>query len=263
MCMQLTYRYLATNKSVLIADLTNNITEYRPVYARNMTVYRGIDNVLTFEIKNPDQKPVSILNTYKPYFVMFDENNTQIIEREGTIKETSTPSFKGQFTVTVTENDLLSLKSQFAAYNVYLVATSDSAKTLTYANTHYNAKGTIEIKGDAFPGPTDTYSIKTFTETGVNTDIFTSETISGQPAINGNEALHTAAIYSTDFVGEVFIEGTLDNTVTGSTKFGDIAKVNLTNTTQPNYINFNGVFNHLRVRYVKTSGTIDKVLLRK
>ena len=136
MCMQLTYRYLATNKSVLIADLTNNITEYRPVYARNMTVYRGIDNVLTFEIKNPDQKPVSILNTYKPYFVMFDENNTQIIEREGTIKETSTPSFKGQFTVTVTENDLLSLKSQFAAYNVYLVATSDSAKTLTYANTH-------------------------------------------------------------------------------------------------------------------------------
>ena len=78
MCMQLTYRYLATNKSVLIADLTNNITEYRPVYARNMTVYRGIDNVLTFEIKNPDQKPVSILNTYKPYFVMFDENNTQI-----------------------------------------------------------------------------------------------------------------------------------------------------------------------------------------
>ena len=196
--MQLTYRYLATNKSVLIADLTNNITEYRPVYARNMTVYRGIDNVLTFEIKNPDQKPVSILNTYKPYFVMFDENNTQIISREGTIKETSTPSFKGQFTVTVTENDLLSLKSQLASYNVYMVATSDNAKTLTYANTHYNAKGTIEIKGDAFPGPTNTYSIKTFTETGVDTGIYTSETITGEPAINGNEALHTAAVYSTD-----------------------------------------------------------------
>ena len=42
--MQLTYRYLATNKSVLIADLTNNITEYRPVYQRNMTVYRMTPN---------------------------------------------------------------------------------------------------------------------------------------------------------------------------------------------------------------------------
>ena len=75
MCMQLTYRYLATNKSVLIADLTNNITEYRPVYARNMTVYRGIDNVLTFEIKNPDQKPVSILNTYKPCQALVQTND--------------------------------------------------------------------------------------------------------------------------------------------------------------------------------------------
>ena len=116
--MQLTYRYLATNKSVLIADLTNNITEYRPVYQRNMTVYRGIDNVLTFEIKNPDQKPVSILNTYTPKFVMFDENNKMIVERDGTIKETSTPSFKGQFTVTVTENDLLNVQGQFCSYNV-------------------------------------------------------------------------------------------------------------------------------------------------
>ena len=262
MYMQLTYRYLATNKSVLIADLTNNITEYRPVYTRNMTVYRGIDNTLTFEIKNHDQKPVSILNTYKPYFVMFDENNTQILEREGIIKETSTPSFKGQFTVKVSENDLLSLKSQFASYNVYLVATSDNAKTLTYANTHYNAKGTIEIKGDAFPGPSNSYSIKTFTETGVDTDIFVSETITAEPALNGNEALHTAAIYSTDFAGDVFIEGTLENAVTGQTKFGDIVKVNIASSTQPNYVNFNGVFNHLRVRYTKTSGTIDKVLVR-
>ena len=121
--MQLTYRYLATNKSVLIADLTNNITEYRPVYQRNMTVYRGIDNVLTFEIKNPDQKPVSILNTYTPKFVMFDENNKMIVERDGTIKETSTPLYKGQFTVTVSENDLLNVKEQFCSYNVYMVAT--------------------------------------------------------------------------------------------------------------------------------------------
>ena len=55
--MQLTPRYLSTNKAILIADLANNITEYKPVYQRNLQVYKGIDNVLTFEIKNPDQKP--------------------------------------------------------------------------------------------------------------------------------------------------------------------------------------------------------------
>ena len=107
--MQLTPRYLSTNKAILIADLANNITEYKPVYQRNLQVYKGIDNVLTFEIKNPDQKPLSILNPYTPKFVAFDENNNLVIEHDGTILETSTPSRKGQFEVTVTENDLLDL----------------------------------------------------------------------------------------------------------------------------------------------------------
>ena len=74
------------------------------MYQRTMKVYRGIDNVLTFEIKNPDQKPVSILNTYTPKFVMFDANNKMIVERDGTIKETSTPSFQ-------TKNFCLNLQS--------------------------------------------------------------------------------------------------------------------------------------------------------
>ena len=59
--MQLTPRYLSTNKAIVIADLANNITEYRPVYRRTLEVYKGIDNVLTFEIKNPDQKPLNLL----------------------------------------------------------------------------------------------------------------------------------------------------------------------------------------------------------
>jgi len=57
--MQLTYRYLATNKAILLVDLASNITEYKPVYSRHLQVYRGIDNTLTFEIKNHDQKSLS------------------------------------------------------------------------------------------------------------------------------------------------------------------------------------------------------------
>jgi hypothetical protein len=51
---QLTYRYLASNQVGLIADLANNITEYRPVYQRTLQLYRGIDNTIAFEIKNSD-----------------------------------------------------------------------------------------------------------------------------------------------------------------------------------------------------------------
>ena len=259
--MQLIPRYLYNNKMVLVSNLAGDNTEFRQVYTRNIKIHRGIDNTILFEIKNGDQKPVSILNTYTPKFTMFDENKTQVLTKTGTIKETSTPLYKGQFTVTVSENDLLNVKEQFCSYNVYMVATSGD-KTLTYANTHYGAKGVIKVEGDAFPGPADTYNLKTFTETGVGTDIYVSETITAEPAKNGNEALHTAAVYSTDFTGDVLIQATLDNTVSGSTYWGTVGTLALSNPSTPKYINFNGVYNHLRVQYTKTNGTIDKVLVR-
>ena len=142
-----------------------------------------------------------------------------------------------------------------------MVATSGS-KTLTYANTHYGAKGVIKVEGDAFPGPAETYNLKTFTETGVGTNIYNSETITAEPAKNGNEALHTAAVYSTGFTGDVLIQATLDNAVSNSTYWGTVGTLSLSNPSTPKYINFNGVYKHLRVRYTKENGTIDKVLIR-
>lgn len=84
-----------------------------------------------------------------------------------------------------------------------------------------------------------------------------------EPHINSNEALHTAAIYSTGFAGTVKVQGTLgDNT---STRWFDITTETLSNPTTPHYVNFNGVFSYLR--FVKTNdsgntGSIDKILIR-
>ena len=99
--MQLVSRYLVSNKSVVVIDDTGNLTEYRKVYQRNIKIAKGIDNVITFEIKNHEQKPVSILNTYTPYVEVFTEDNVLLKRYVGTIKETSTPNFKGHFTITL------------------------------------------------------------------------------------------------------------------------------------------------------------------
>ena len=46
---------------------------------------------------------------------------------------------------------------------------------------------------------TATHSITTFTDM---ITIMVSEALDAQPGINGNEALHTAAVYTTEYVGE-------------------------------------------------------------
>ena len=106
--MQLVPKYLLNNSVSLIANLAGEVTEYRPVYTRNINVVRGIDNTIQFNVLNADQKAVSILNTYTPKFKAYDENNRLVVERDGTVIETATTK-KGHFTVTITENDLLNL----------------------------------------------------------------------------------------------------------------------------------------------------------
>ena len=73
--MQLAHRYLVKSKTILVSSDTGFVTEYRPVYNRQLQVYKGIDNVLDFKLLNADQKPID-LSAYTPKFQAFDENNS-------------------------------------------------------------------------------------------------------------------------------------------------------------------------------------------
>ena len=82
--MQLIPRYLVNNRITIVANEAGFVTEYRPVYQKSMKVSKGIDNVLEFEVKNHDQKPVSLLN-YTPKFVAFNESKIMVLEKNGTV----------------------------------------------------------------------------------------------------------------------------------------------------------------------------------
>ena len=77
--MQLVPRYLVNNRIEIISNEAGFVTEYRPVYQRQLKVYRGIDNNIQFRLLNADQKPINS-NLYTPRFVAFDEKNNCIIE---------------------------------------------------------------------------------------------------------------------------------------------------------------------------------------
>jgi hypothetical protein len=266
MFMQFTPRYLVNNRVAIIANDAGFVTEYRPVYSRQLKVYRGIDNVLQFRLLNADQKPVNVA-AYTPKFVAYDENNTMVIEHDGTINQLDDSSAsRGMFTVTITENDLLNVKQQYLKYNIYLVD-SNSTKTLTYVDSHFDNNGTIFVDSYAFPGPKASYSVTSFTEdsgqAGLDDSVWYSESISAEAAINGNEALHTAAIYSDSYTGDVTVQATLENQIGNDTNWADIATVSLSSESEPKPVNFNGVFTYLRFKTsANPADKISKILVR-
>ena len=259
--MQLIPRYLVNNRTTIVANEAGFVTEYNPMYQRQIKVYKGIDNVIQFRLLNADQKPINV-SSYTPKFVAFDETKALVIEHDGSIQQLDDSSAtRGMFTVTITENDLLNIQQQYLTYNVYLVHNTDSSKTLTYTDSHFDNNATIFVDATAFPGAKASYSITSFTEDmglpGIDDSTWVSESITAEPAINGNEALHTAAIYSASYTGNVVVQATLDNQITGDTQWADVTTVTLASPSTPTPVNFNGVFNY--VRFKTTANPADKI----
>lgn len=255
--MQLIPRYLVNNRTSVVVNDTGFITEYRPVYTRQLQVYRGIENRLEFKLVNADQKAKS-LTGYTARFVAFDENNNLIIETVGTPNSTIT----GLFTVTLTESDLINIEDQFLKYNIYL-ETDAGEKTITYSSAHFENNGTMKVSSEAFPGAKESINISSFTQTPGKSDEWLSNNINAEPEINGNSALHTVAYYTDSYVGDIEIQATLDNSITNQSSWTTISTTTFTGSETLTPLNFNGVYNYLRFKTnADPANKVTKILLR-
>ena len=258
--MQLTPRYLVKNRTLIVSNDVGFVTEYRPVYQRELQVYRGIDNVLEFQVLNADQKPVSLANK-QVVFVAFDSNRQMIVDRVASIINSN----KGLVKVTISENDVLNIDQQYLHYNIYII-NEDTSRSLTYTDEHFNANAVIYLSSRAYPGPREPVVVdKFFRYTGAE-EYWTTDVISAEPGINGNEAVHTAAIYSNGYVGDIVIQATLENQIDGqdTVDWADIARLTFDGTEERAIpVNFVGVLSYVRFKAESDpTDIIEKILIR-
>ena len=261
--MQLIPRYLYKNQIDVVSNDVGFVVEYRPVYSRQLKVYRGIDNKLQFRLLNADQKPVRITDT--PVIVIYDEANNKIIEKDCTVQDDgSTTATKGQFTVSLLENDLLNVKQQYLHYNIYLE--SDSGNTITYASRGFDSAGQIYVDGTAYAGPKSSVEVENFfaVEDYWVAGSDDANKITAEPGLNGNDALHTVAVYTNNYVGDLEIQATLDNQITGMNNWATVSTITFDGSeTEPVPASFNGVYSYLRFKATADpDNKITKILVR-
>ena len=260
--MQLIPRYLVKERTIVLSNDAGFPVEYRPVYSRQLKVYKGIDNTIQFRLLNADQKPVEI--SADMVFVVFDESKNMIINKLATVTDDSSVSTRGMFEVTITDNELLNVKQQYLSYNVY--KSDDGVSTVTYSSRSFESAGVIYVDGNAYPGPrsstvvTDFYNISDYWVAGSDD----TDKIGAQPGLNGNEALHTVAVYSDGYIGDIEVQVTLDNQITGINNWSTVGTLTLTgNETEPVPFNFNGVVSFVRFKLNNDpASTLTKILIR-
>lgn len=262
--------YLYRNRVELIQSSPTFTVEYKKVYQNNIKLHAGIDNVVEFDFKNADQKRIDI-NTLTLYMTVMDAQGNELDRSPYTL--TITPS-RGIAYVTVPAADLDELEPQYLRYSVYGVD-QNGQDILFYCDSNFNAIGTIEVIDSVFGK--------------VKRESKTYDTFSGDINLYGEVVYHSSSIptksyeaepitemdfeiYMTEFVGEVWLEGTADSTISVES-YKNASRISHYITTVPTttVISFSNIpvtdYEYFRIswsngQYRDSAGTVDKIIVQ-
>lgn len=140
--MQKISSYLYPNRINVVADVTLFPVRWNIVYQNRIKLYQGVDNVLTLDVKNSDQKRIDISEMILKMTVM-DTAGKEILIADVTPTDTI-----GLATISVPADDLAELSPQFLSFTIYR-ENEDDTKTVLYADTQFGAVGKMELLGSA------------------------------------------------------------------------------------------------------------------
>jgi hypothetical protein len=172
-----------------------------------------------------------------------------------------TMSLRGTGQLTLKESDTVDLSAGGYRFSVVYKDTSDNTYLPTYANTYYDVAGFVKVAQDVYPVLQPSQEIVAFLPV-LNTDTQLYEYKSGNvyayPEYNSNSALHTMALYMTNFKGLVLIQGTLSPQPDSYNKYFTITSKTYNGFDGVDYLNFNGIYSYVRVIYIPSKGPLDQ-----
>ena len=122
---------------VLLIDTSGGYftKRYDPVYAKQLTINKGVDNVLLFEFINQDQKPVNITGSSFVFRVVNQAGDELLITKPMEILS----SALGRVKVVLDTTDTINIQAQPASYSIQRTAGSYVQAAYTDANSQARA----------------------------------------------------------------------------------------------------------------------------
>lgn len=272
--MQKISTYLYRNRVFVIADMACFPVEWRLVYQRTIKIYKGMENIIEFDVRNADQKRLPI-NDLTMKCVIMDRNNEEILTTE--VDTNAVNCSTGIGILLLDANDLNHIDPQFLKYTLY-IENADGSKTPVYGDTQFGLGGTIEFIGGVLPQAPAPQIIDVFNY--VNNDnllnptnvTYFSEAVEVHPKNRIGET-HTVNLEfkTTNLDAEVKVQITTDVVVSTATTWVDLETFIVTPSTDviskhyQEVDDFSNNIGWLRIEYTPTStntGKIDKILVR-
>lgn len=118
---------------------------YDPVYAKRLTINKGVDNVILFEFVNQDEKPVNITGSSLVFRVVNQAGDTLLIEKDMEIINAA----YGRAKVTLTSQDVVDIEAQPAGYSIQRA--SGNLVEAVFTDAAAGARAPIDIVDSVLP----------------------------------------------------------------------------------------------------------------
>jgi hypothetical protein len=140
------YLYQQITK-VLLVDTSGGYftSRYDPVYAKSLTVNKGVDNVLLFEFINQEEKPVNITGSNFVFRLMNQSGNELLLEKSMDILSASL----GRVKVVLDSADTINITAQPASYSIQ--RTSGNYVQAAYVDANSQARADCNIVDSILP----------------------------------------------------------------------------------------------------------------
>ena len=152
------YLYQQITK-VLLVDTSGGYFTYRydPVYAKQLTVNKGVDNVLLFEFINQEEKPVNITGS-SFVFRLMNQTGDQLLVEKPMVTLSAT---LGRVKVVLDNADTINITAQPGSYSIQ--RTAGDYVQAAYVDANSGARADCNIVNSVFPAfvPSEILTIPT------------------------------------------------------------------------------------------------------
>jgi hypothetical protein len=140
------YLYQQITKVLLVDTSGGYFTaRYDPVYAKSLTVNKGVDNVLLFEFINQEEKPVNITGSNFVFRLMNQTGTELFVEKSMTVLSATL----GRVKVVLETNETINITAQPGSYSIQ--RTAGDYVQAAYVNANSEARANCNIVDSVLP----------------------------------------------------------------------------------------------------------------
>ena len=118
---------------------------YDPVYAKKLTINKGVDNVVLFEFINQDEKPVNITGSTLTFRMVSQNGDALLVQKQMTIINAA----YGRAKVTLTPAELDVVEAQPAGYSI--MRASGNLIEAVFTDAQAGARAPADIVDSIYP----------------------------------------------------------------------------------------------------------------